>query len=179
MSQTEQDATLTPPVSERDHRRGSIQGKVTLVEYGDFECPDCGRTYPNVKELLKRMQDRVSFVFRNYPLSQHPHAEHAAEAAEAAGAQGKFWEMHDYLFEHQRALSDHALMQGAQGLGLDIARFEKDMEQGTYAQDVEDDIESGDESGVEGTPTFYINGVQYEGPDDVASLQAALDQAAR
>ena len=166
-------ATLNPPVNEHDHSRNAQPGIVTLVEYGDFECPDCGRTFPTVKKLLGNMPD-VRFVFRNYPLSQHPHAVHAAEAAEAAGAQGKFWEMHDYLFEHQHALSDHHLMQAAQEIGLDTKRFLHDMQQNANAQKVQDDVASGDESGVMGTPTFYINGVRYDGPDDVVSLSAAL-----
>ena len=168
---------LALPVSERDHIGGGVNAFVTLVEYGDFECPDCGAAYPIVKELQKRMGEQLRFVFRNYPLPQHEHAASAAEAAEAAGAQGKFWEMHDLLFEHQDELDRHHLQTYARNLGLDIERFEHDLARHTYADHIEEDIESGDESGVEGTPTFFINDVRYEQPYDLETLQSALTQA--
>src|SRR6266705_493075 len=120
MTQESGTARLTLPVSQRDHRRGPETAQVTVVEYGDYECPNCGQAHPIVKEIQRRLGDRLRFVFRNFPLSQiHPHAEHAAEAAEAAAGQGKFWEMHDILFENQSALEDDNLAQYAESLGLD------------------------------------------------------------
>lgn len=169
--------TLTPQVSERDHIQGGSNAFVTLVEYADFECPDCGVAYPIVKELQKRMGEQLRFVFRYYPLPQHPHAASAAEAAEAAGAQGKFWEMHDILFEHQRALDSQHLQEYARSLGLDIERFQHDLSQHTYVERIEEDIESGDESGVEGTPTFFINDKLYDQSYDLETLQAALTKS--
>ncbi len=169
--------TLQPAVSEFDHIQGENHAPITLVEYGDFECPDCGTAYPIVKEVQKRLGERLRFVYRNYPLPQHPHAEHAAEAAEAASAQGKFWQMHDYLFEHQRALSDRHLMEAAQELALDTSRFEHEMEQGIYTGQVAEDVESGDLSGVEGTPTFFINGTFYADSYDLQTLLTALEHA--
>ena len=122
-------ARLTQPVSERDHVQGPPTAPVTLVEYGDYECPYCGAAYPIVKEVKRRLGDRLRFVFRNFPLgNMHPHAEHAAEAAEAAAAQGKFWEMHDELYEHQRALDDAQLEGYAGAVGLDVERFDREME---------------------------------------------------
>src|SRR5215213_1920134 len=112
---------LTPPVGDDDHAIGRADAPITLVEYGDFECPYCGRAYPIVKEVQSRYGDQMRFMFRNFPLTQiHPHAEHAAEAAEAAGAQGAFWEMHDALYEHQRALTDQHLAEYAAEIGLDV-----------------------------------------------------------
>ncbi len=171
---------LTPPVSERDHSKGSDNAPVTLVEYGDFECPDCGRAYPIVTELQKRLGDRLRFVYRHYPLMEmHPHAEHAAEVAEAAGAQGKFWQMYDYLFQHQKELDDAHLQTDAEVVGLDVERFDREMTDEAYVRRVEEDIESGDQSGVEGTPTFFINGAPYEDSYDLETFQAALERAAR
>ena len=121
-------AMLTMPVSPRDHRLGPETAPVTLVEYGDYECPYCGKAYPIVKEIQRRLGDRLRFVFRNFPLTQsHPHAQHAAEAAEAAAGQEKFWEMHDYLFEHQQALDDAHLVQYAVALNLDKETFKREM----------------------------------------------------
>ena len=119
---------LPPPVSRRDHQQGPATAPVTLVEYGDYECPYCGMAYPIVKEVQRRMRDQMRFVFRHFPLVQvHPHAESAAEAAEAAGAQGKFWEMHDTLYEHQRALEGSHLVLYAVSLGLDRERFIREL----------------------------------------------------
>lgn len=168
--------TLIPPVTERDHIQGPADAPVTLVEYGDFECPDCGRAYPIVKEIQRRMGEQLRFVYRHYPLPQHPHAVHAAEAAEAAGAQGKFWEMHDTLFEHQRALEDEHLLQYAQQLGLDVKRFERELKSHTYEERIAEDVESGDISGVFGTPTFYINEQRYEDSYDLKTMLGALQQ---
>src|SRR5258707_869399 len=120
--------SLTPPVGERDHQQGPATAPVTLVEYGDYECPYCGEAYPIVKEIQLRLGERLRFVFRNFPLTQaHPHAEHAAEAAEAAAGQGKFWQMHDSLFEHQQALDDAQLVRYAVALHLDQETFEREL----------------------------------------------------
>lgn len=182
MNNTAQDnnGQLAAPVDEaRDHVRGRNDAPVTLVEYGDFECPDCGATYPMVNELEKRMGDKLRFVYRYYPLVEsHPHAEHSAEVAEAAGAQGKFWEMFDTLYQNQRHLGDADLMKYAREVGLDTQRVEHEMEEGTYERRVEEDMESGDASGVEGTPTFYINGQYYDGDYSVEAMEKALERAA-
>ena len=178
MTSETQSARLVLPVSERDHSQGSIDATVTLVEYGDFECPYCGRAYPIVQEVQRRMGDRLRFVFRNFPLTQiHPHAQHAAEAAEAVAAQGKFWEMHDILFEHQRALGDDHLVEYAGRVGLDTDRFVGEMERGAYEGRVGEDFLSGVRSGVNGTPTFFINGHRHDGGYDVDSLLAAIERA--
>lgn len=169
--------TLQPPVSKQDHVQGDIEAPIMLVEYGDFECPYCGKAYTAVKEIQKRLGNQLCFVFRHFPLPQHAHAEHAAEAAEASGAQGKFWEMHDYLFEHQQDLSDRHLFNDAQALGLDTARFTSEMEQGIYTSQIEEDLESGELSGVEGTPAFFINGTGYTNANDLHTLLAAIENA--
>jgi protein-disulfide isomerase len=172
-------AKLKPPVGANDHVQGAANAPVTLVEYGDYECPYCGEAYPVVKALQERLGDQMRFVFRNFPLSQaHPHAEHAAGAAEAAGAQGKFWEMHDLLYENQDALEDEDLVRYAKALHVDAARFIKEMEAHHYAERVRADFGSGVKSGVNGTPTFFINGVRHDGPFDLASLTAAIEEAA-
>jgi protein-disulfide isomerase len=166
---------LTPAVTERDHAAGSKTAALTLVEYGDFECPYCRQAFPIVKELQREVGDRLRFVFRNFPLTKiHAHAEHAAEAAEAAGAQGAFWQMHDRLFERQFALDDDNLVEYAAELGLDADKLRGALAAGTYRSRVRDDFMSGVKSGVNGTPTFFINGVRHEGSYDMASLLAAL-----
>src|SRR5579862_5511076 len=126
---------LTPPLSAHDHIQGPADSGLVLLEYGDYECPYCGAAYPVVKELQKRMKGKMAFAFRNFPLANaHPHAELAAEAAEAAAAQGKFWEMHDLLYENQDALEDEALVRYAKALRLDVPRFVKEMEAHTHAE---------------------------------------------
>ena len=171
-------AHLTQPVSERDHVQGPPTAPVTLVEYGDYECPYCGAAYPIVEEVKRRLGDRLRFVFRNFPLgNMHPHAEHAAEAAEAAAAQGKFWEMHDELYEHQRALDDEHLERYAGAVGLDVERFDREMEDQMYAGRVREDFMSGVRSGVNGTPTFFINGRRHDASYDLETLLAAIDAA--
>jgi formate-nitrite transporter family protein len=169
---------LRPAVSDSDHSAGPENAPVTLVEYGDYECPHCGRAHPIVREAQKRMGDRLRFVFRNFPLAEaHPHAQRAAEAAEAAAAQGKFWEMHDVIFEHQLHLSDADLIRYATTLGLDAGRMKNELDAGTYAERVQADVSSGARSGVNGTPTFFINGKRYDGPWDLATLLGALKDA--
>jgi len=169
---------LTPPVSARDHIQGPADAAIVLVEYGDYECPYCGAAYPVVKELQHRMKNKLALVFRNFPLANaHPHAEFAAEAAEAAAAQGKFWEMHDMLYENQEALDPENLVEYATELGLDIPRFMREMNEHVYASRVKEDFRSGVRSGVNGTPTFFINGERYNGPYDVRSMLAAIREA--
>jgi len=149
-----------------------------LVEYGDYECPYCGMAYPIVKELQQQLGKRLRFVFRNFPLiMMHPHAEHAAEAAEAAGAQGKFWEMHDILFENQQALEDEDLARYAAALDLDLDQFLAELASHVHAPRVREDLIGGLHSGVQGTPTFFINGVRHEGPFDLDTMRAAIEEA--
>src|SRR5947209_11848867 len=178
MTQESGTARLTLPVSQRDHQQGPETAPVTLVEYGDYECPYCGEAYPIVKEIQRRLGDRLRFVFRNFPLTQsHPHPEHAAEAAEAASGQEKFWEMHDYLFEHQQALDDAHLVHYAVALELDKDRFVHEMSAHAYANRVREDFLSGVRSGVNGTPTFFINGVRHDGSYELETLLAAIEAA--
>ena len=170
---------MTPPVSDADHRSGPDDAPVTLVEYGDFECPSCGAAYPNVEAVRQKMGARLRFVFRHFPLTQmHPHALHAAEAAEAAGAQDKFWPMHSMLFEHQDALEDEDLAGYAKALHLDVKRFMSELASEAHVKRIRADIGSGVRSGVNGTPTFFINGVRYDGSWDAADLLAAVEAAA-
>lgn len=170
---------LTLPVGERDHVAGPETAAVTLVEYGDYECPYCGAAYPVVKEVQSEMGEDLRFVFRNFPInSAHPHARRAAEAAEAAAAQGRFWEMHDHLYEHQDALEDDDLLAYAAELGLDVDRFARDLESDAYADRVHEDFMSGVRSGVNGTPTFFLDGTRYEGSWEREPLLAALEAAA-
>ena len=173
--------TLTPPVRERDHVQGSATALVTLVEYGDYQCPFCGDTYPIIKELQNHFGDQLRFVFRNFPLSEaHPHALAAAELAEAAAAQGKFWPMHDMLFEHQTALDDHHLAQYARSLDLNLAELKATLEGDEPKQRVRSDFTSGVRSGVNGTPTFFINGSRFDGNwTDEDELAEAIQSAAR
>src|SRR5918995_3183988 len=153
-------ATLSPPVdSARDHVRGPEDATVTLVEYGDFQCPYCGEAYPVVHELLERFGAQLRFVFRHMPLPDlHPRAPFAAEAAEAAGAQGRFWEMHDRLFEHQRELGDEELRAHADAVGVpDAERFDAELRDGLHAARVAEDLESGGRRGVPRTPPVFVN----------------------
>jgi protein-disulfide isomerase len=172
---------LTPPVGELDHVVGPDDAPVTLVEYGDYECPYCGMAHPIVKSVQRELGSRLRFVFRNFPLAEaHPHARKAAQAAEAAAAQGKFWEMHDMIFEHQDALEDEDLIADARSLGLDAERVARELEAGTHAKRVRDDFRSGVRSGVNGTPTFFVNGDRYEGSwANEESFIRALRDAAR
>ena len=169
---------LAAAVGARDHVRGSADAPVTLVEYADFECPFCGRWFPELQRVLQDLGPRVRFVFRHFPISeQHPHAESAAEVAEAAAAQGKFWEMHDLLFRRQAALDAGHLLAYVGELGLDAVRVERELERQVYRARVRDDIESGLRSGVSGTPMFFINGRRHEEPGDARTLRAALLRA--
>ena len=161
----------------RDHIRGPLDAPVTVVEYGDFECPFCGRAEPEVRELLRDFSD-VRYVWRHLPLSDvHLHAEPAAEAAEAAAAQDAFWPMHDLLLAHQDALETADLVGYAERLGLDVERFADDLDACLRAERIAEDVEGADLSGVTGTPTFFINGRRHYGPYDIASLSAAVRAA--
>jgi protein-disulfide isomerase len=168
---------LRKAVDENDHSAGPQDAPITLVEYGDFECPYCGRAYPILKEIQKSLGNQLRLVFRNFPISQsHPHAEHAAEAAEVAAAHQRFWEMHDLLFENQDALEDADLVEYAGRLGLDVTGFRGDLERGAYSKDVEEDFSTGIRSGVNGTPTFFVNGERFDGDwtDQDAFTQSLL-----
>ena len=167
---------LTEPIDPvRDHLRGATDAPVTLVEYGDYECPHCGRAAPGVKELLRAFEGQVRFVFRHLPLPDvHPNAALAAEATEAAGAQGAFWPMHDLLFVHQDALQIADLIRYADELGLDTRRFEQELRTAKFAPRVAQDVNSAEEAGVAGTPTFFINEVLHRGGYDPASLEEAI-----
>jgi len=172
---------LTVPVNiGSDHVQGSINNApITLVEYGDYECPYTGMAYPVVKEIMKELgDDKICFVFRNFPLNDiHLHAQHAAEAVEAAAAQDKFWQMHDYLFEHQKALDDGHLLEYAQKIGLkDIRKFKDDISRHIYIPLIEESLKGAIDSGVEGTPTFFINGARYEDSFDLKTFSETLQK---
>ena len=153
------DFELTPPIQSFDHLRGPPHAGVTVVEYGDFECPNCKQAAPAVKLLLERFEERVRFVFRHFPLPEvHPHALLAAQAAEAASAQGQFWPMHDLLFENQTHLKPQHLRSYAEQLGLVMPRFTAEMDDEIYLQRVREHMESARASGARGTPTFFVNG---------------------
>jgi protein-disulfide isomerase len=169
--------SLKPPLSARDHLRGNVQAPVQLVEFGDFECPYCGRAFSVVQALERALGDGLLVAFRHFPLTVHPHALLAAEAAEAAGAQGRFWEMHDLLFQHQESLELPDLVDYAQSLALDAARFADDLRRHRHGGRIKADLRSGALSGVNGTPTFYINGVRHDAGYDFDSLYAALTGA--
>src|SRR6266436_7232165 len=169
---------LVVPVSEQDHSQGSVTAPVTLVQYGDYECPYTRQSTTVVQALQLQLGARLRFVFRNFPLVQiHPHALRAPEAAEAAAAQGKFWEMHDYIFHHQHTLEDSDLEQFAEAVGLNMQQFARDMAERPYISRIEEDLQSGIRSGVRGTPTFFINGVLYPGSWEQEALLAALEEA--
>jgi Na+/H+ antiporter NhaA len=162
---------------ERDHIRGPLEAPVTVVEYGDFECPYCGMAEPVVRELLQEFGD-VRYVWRHLPLSDvHPNARLAAEATEAAADQGAFWEMHDVLFEHQDALRPDDLLGYAEQLGLEVERFTRDLSERGGASRIEEDVDGADLSGVSGTPTFFINGRRHYGAYDIGTLSAAVRAA--
>jgi protein-disulfide isomerase len=170
---------LKNAVIDRDHVLGPQSAAVTLVEYGNFECVHCGRTYPVIKEVQKLLGNNLRFVFRHFPtVRTHPHSLRAAEAAEAAAAQEKFWEMHDQLFTHQQALEDHDLSRYARRIGLVAETFARDMAENTFLKQIEADYQRSlfDEH-VTGTPTFYIEEVRYTGTTDVESLLVAIKQA--
>jgi len=155
---------LLPVVNSNDHIFGNPAVKFELVEYGDYECPYCGRAYPIIKDIQQKLGNEMKFVFRNFPLSKiHPHAFLAAVATEAAGLQNKFWEMHDIIFENQKTLDVENILLFAENIGLDPERFKNDIQQNSLMEKVDKDFESGIRSGVNRTPTFFINGIKYDG----------------
>ena len=174
----EENTKLSLPVSEsRDHIQGSANAPVTLVEYGDYECPYCAQAYLITKEIQERLGSKLRFVFRNFPVTKvRPHAYEAALAAETAAAQGKFWEMYDYLFKHGQATTNDSLRQSAASLGLNLTRFDSELFDRVYSSHVDEDIQSGKSSGVKSTPTFFINGELYNGAWDLDSLLDELDE---
>jgi protein-disulfide isomerase len=169
---------LAVPVNPTDHAIGPAHAKVTVVEYGDFECPNCKQAAPVLKLLLADFRDRFRFVYRHFPLEEvHPHALNAAEAAEAAGGQGKFWPMHDLLFEHQHALKGHHLREYAERLELDMARYTAEMNDTVYLQRVREHEKSGHDSGVRATPTFFLNGKILDVSFGMNPLYEAVERA--
>ncbi len=171
-------ATLKQPITAEDHVHGPESAEVTLVEYGDYECPHCGHAYPIVKQIQKRLGKGLRFVFRNFPLSQmHPQAEAAAEVAEFAGSQGKFWEMHDKLYENQARLGESLYLILGEELGLSTAAMRQALKEGTFKARVRADFTGGVRSGVNGTPTFFINGHRHDGSFDFENLASAIQEA--
>jgi protein-disulfide isomerase len=167
--------TLSAPVDLEDHAEGRLDAQITLVLYGDHECPYTRLSRLSVRALRRELGDRMLFVFRYFPLEDiHPHARAAAAGAEASGAQGEFWAMHEYLFEHQQALEPEHLRQYAITLGLDVDRFERDRTSPEVAARIDRDLASGGRSGVEGTPTFFINGLRHDGSYALDALRAAI-----
>ncbi len=173
-------ATLKVPVTSGDHAQGKANAAATLVEYGDYECPHCGHAYPIVKQLQEHFGSKLRVVFRNFPLREmHPNAESAAESAEFAAAQGKFWEMHDLLFENQEQLGGSLYLALAQELELSPRALVKALEAEEFAERVAADFSGGVRSGVNGTPTFFINGQRHDAPFDFDFLAAAIEKAMR
>ena len=171
--------TLTPPVNERDHAAGPADARVTLVEYGDFECPHCGALHPIVQAARRAFGRNLRFVFRHFPLrSSHPHALAAAKAVEAAGEQERFWEMYDRLYQRQTELTDPDLVRHARELGLDVERFERSLVARAHEVRIREDLASAASSGVQGTPSLFINGELYDGPLERDEIFAALARAA-
>ena len=173
-------ATLKVPVSEADHVLGPADARAELVEYGDYACPFCARTYPTVERIRAEFGDRLRFVFRHFPLAKaHPEARLAAQAAEAAALQGpdKFWAMHHRLYTHRGELSEADLLRHAEAVGLDLDRFTADLISPAVLEHIQADFRNGVRSGVNGTPTFFINGRRMNLPPDYASLKQAVEKA--
>ena len=169
---------LKVAVTENDHAQGPADAPVTLVEYGDYECPHCGRAYPIVKQVQKEFGKKLRFVFRNFPLREvHPHAGEAAEVAEFAGTQGKFWEMHDLIFENQQHLNFREFIDLADKLGLDTKAMSAALREGKFTERVQEDFSGGVRSGVNGTPTFFINGVRHDADFAFETLTQAINAA--
>lgn len=173
-------ATLKIPVGENDHRQGPEDAPITLVEYGDFECPFCGRAYPIVKQVQEHFGDRLRLVFRNFPLGElHPNAVAAAQTAEFAGANGKYWPMHDLLFENQATFSRDRFLALARKLMLSPESLGDALSEGTFEPRVRADFKGGVRSGVNGTPTFFINDQRHDGPHDLDFLIATIERVSR
>lgn len=170
-------AKLTVAVSANDHVQGPEDAPVTLVEYGDYECPHCGAAYPIIKRIQKAMGADLRFVFRNFPLTEsHPHALHAAQAAEAVALQDKFWEMHDVIYENQETLEDDDLLRFARALKLDTKKWAADFDANEVVSKIQGDFSSGIRSGVNGTPTFFINGIRHDDSFEYSVLLPALQR---
>lgn len=171
-------STLKIPIGEHDHIQGDPQAPCTLVEYGDYQCPDCGRAQPLVKQLQKHFSTRLRFVFRNFPLTKiHAHAQAAAEVAEFAATKEQFWKMHDLLFENQTRLGEELFEELARELKIDPDELQQALENKTFAEGVRADFAGGIRSGVNGTPTFFINGQRYDDLIDYDSMVAAIEKA--
>jgi protein-disulfide isomerase len=167
------------PVTETDHARGPADAPVTIVEYADFQCRFCGAAYRNLAEVLRQRADTVRLVFRHFPIANvHPYAENAAEVAEAAGRRNRFWELHDWLFEHQDQLDPVHLSLGVEQLGLPPGEITAEVGRQAHADRVRRDFVGGIRSGVTGTPTLFVNGARHDGGYDLAELLAAVDAAA-
>jgi protein-disulfide isomerase len=179
MNATQWGATLVMPVlPERDHIRGPASASVTLLEYGDYECPYCHAAHAVVNTLQAQLQSRVRFVFRHFPLTTiHPHAQVAAEAAEAAGSQRKFWQMHDALFSTEAPLTSSLLITAAAAIGLDMPSFHSELTRHVHVPRIREDFMSGVRSGVHGTPTFYINAIRHDGAWDLSTLTNAVNHS--
>jgi len=178
MNQRAEPFALAVPVNHTDHILGPDTARVTLVEYGDFQCPNCGQAYPAVKLLLKHFEDRVRFVFRHFPLTEvHPHAQLAAEASEAAGAQQKFWPMYALLFEHQLELKLKDLRRYAEQLELDLERFDYELDDQVYRQRVNEHVDGARRSGARLTPTFFVNSVITDASFGLEHLFQAVEKA--
>jgi protein-disulfide isomerase len=176
------EARLSVPVSDKDHSEGPLDAKITLVEYGDYECPYCGQAFPIVEKIRSTFGDSLRFVFRNLPIAEaHPHAEQAAEMAEAVGLQGddKFWAIHNMLYENQHALGEDALYGYAKDVGADVDKVRKDIAEGAPRRRVEADFESAIRSGANGTPTFFINGDRYDGSWNYEPFETYLHEVLR
>jgi len=178
MSTTWESFLTVPVAPERDHTTGRPDAPLTMVEYGDYECPFCRMAFSVTEEIIDRLGDDLLFAYRHFPLSTiHPHATPAAEAAEAAGSQGRFWEMHGLLYANQQRLEPPALVARAEKLQLDVGRFVDDLRTNAHGAKVRSDFLSGVHSGVNGTPTFFINGRRHDGPADLPSLMRSLETA--
>jgi protein-disulfide isomerase len=178
MSTTWEPVLIDPVTPGRDRIRGRPDAPLTMVEYGDYECPFCGMAYPVTEEIIERVGDDLLFAYRHFPLStMHPHAALAAEAAEAAGGQGRFWEMHRLLYANQQRLEPADLAARAEMLQLDVERFVDELRTNAHRAKVRSDFLSGVRSGVNGTPTFFINGRRHDGPPDLPSLMESLQTA--
>jgi protein-disulfide isomerase len=171
---------LKPPINENDHVQGPANARIELVEYGDYECPHCGRAYPIIKKIQQQLGNDLKFIFRNFPIAEaHPHAVNAALAAEAAALQQKFWEMHDMIFENQDQLEWEHLLAYAKAIKLDLNRFKTDVKSKALQDKVETDFESGIRSGVNGTPSLFINGKKFEGDWAGGELMESLKVQAK
>lgn len=168
-------STLRKEITAKDHHQGNLDAPIQLVEYGDYECPYCAEALPTIQALQENFGENLLVVFRNFPLEEmHPDANNAALAAEAAARQNKFWEMHDLLYENQDRLDAESLFGFAEELGLDMEKFQQDLQDSALQQHIEDDLESGMRSGVNGTPSFFINGTKYNGEWDYTTLESVF-----